>query len=208
MSKRDPARWRREACRAPERVQPNNASTKRRVIFLSRDASSRPAANHHCMNRPFPALLCPSLASRTHLRHSILRLVLPRRSVALPTVPGPYRSLNRGKMLAGPLLARSQSHFSQSSVPEYVEDSEPEREERRTKEKSRRKKKRPEVNIPSSEVIELTDSDASYHAGRLQPISPKAQKGPIIVIDISGMFLTFALSRLTELLYSGHSRQQ
>ncbi|OJT10172.1 hypothetical protein TRAPUB_13277 [Trametes pubescens] len=88
-------------------------------------------------------------------------------------------------MLAGPLLARSQSHFSQSSVPEYVEDSEPEREERRTKEKSRRKKKPPEVNIPSAEVIELTDSDASYHAGTVQRSSPKVQKGPIIVIDLS-----------------------
>ncbi|KAL1944203.1 hypothetical protein VTO73DRAFT_3388 [Trametes versicolor] len=129
------------------------------------------------------SLLRLSIATHTPRQHSPVDLAQARYLIALP-VTGPYRSLNRGKMLA-PLLARSQSHFSQSSAQEFVEDSEPEREERRTQEKSRRKKKRPEVNIPSTEVIELTDSDASYHAGRLQPVSPKVKKGPIIVIDIS-----------------------
>lgn len=141
------------------------------------------------MNRVSSSLLRFSIAKHISRRYSSLDLAQSRYLIAL-SVTRPYRSLNRGKMLA-PLLARSQSHFSQSSVPEYVEDSEPEREERRTQEKSRRKKKRPEVNIPSTEVIELTDSDASYHAGRLQPFSPKVKKGPIIVIDISGMHLAY-----------------
>lgn len=141
------------------------------------------------MNRVSSSLLRFSIAKHIPRRYSLLDLAQSRYLIAL-SVTRPYRSLNRGKMLA-PLLARSQSHFSQSSVPEYVEDSEPEREERRTQEKSRRKKKRPEVNIPSTEVIELTDSDASYHAGRLQPVSPKVKKGPISVIDISGMHLAY-----------------
>ncbi|KAI0776056.1 hypothetical protein BD413DRAFT_602559 [Trametes elegans] len=91
-------------------------------------------------------------------------------------------------MLVGPYLARSQTHFSRASTEEYVEDSEPEREVRRTQERTRRKTKRAEtlVLVPTTEVIELTDSDASYHAvipTRLR--SPKLPVKPTIVIDIS-----------------------
>ncbi|KAH9846975.1 hypothetical protein C2E23DRAFT_742884 [Lenzites betulinus] len=91
-------------------------------------------------------------------------------------------------MLAGPLLVRSQSHFSQASVSEYVEDSEPEREERRSKIKPRQKKTaRVEAPIPPlADVIELTDSDdVSYHLRHSHARSPQALNDPVVVIDVS-----------------------
>ncbi|KAI0638248.1 hypothetical protein C8Q77DRAFT_1153914 [Trametes polyzona] len=95
-------------------------------------------------------------------------------------------------MLAGPFLAHSHSQLSHASTSD-VEDSEPEREQRRSQEKSRRKKKRLEAPIPPlAEVIELTDSDASYHASALQIGSPTRGTKPVVVIDISVMLMSYA----------------
>ncbi|KAI0375702.1 hypothetical protein BV20DRAFT_1047981 [Pilatotrama ljubarskyi] len=89
-------------------------------------------------------------------------------------------------MLAGPLPVRSQSFFSQGSVSEYVEDSEPEREVRRTQEKTRRKKKRADLPVqPVAEVIELTDSEKSYRDPAPSSSRAKAKDKPFLVIDIS-----------------------
>ncbi|KAI0832485.1 hypothetical protein BC628DRAFT_1414781 [Trametes gibbosa] len=90
-------------------------------------------------------------------------------------------------MLVEPLLVRSQSYFSQGSVSEYVEDSEPEREELRTKVRSRQKKTRVEAPIPPLvDVIELTDSDdVSYLPSHPHAHLPEASANPTIVIDVS-----------------------
>ncbi|KAI0650677.1 hypothetical protein C8Q79DRAFT_1006915 [Trametes meyenii] len=90
-------------------------------------------------------------------------------------------------MFAGPgSRPRSQSYFSQGTISECVEDSEPEREERRTrKKKAGCKKKRAATPVQLPEVIELTDSDASYHVADLLPSPPKAKSKPVLVIDIS-----------------------
>lgn len=146
------------------------------------------------MNTLSAVLLRRAAAAHTHRTLSIAGCTPPGYSCPLPLAV-PYRS-GRGKMLAGPLLARSQSYFSQASVSEYVEDSEPEREQRRSQEKARRKKKRPEVVIPPAEVIELTDSEASYHAEIAPTTTPGSQKKPIAVIDISGMCLRSGLNRI------------
>ncbi|KAI9000952.1 hypothetical protein BD414DRAFT_473149 [Trametes punicea] len=88
-------------------------------------------------------------------------------------------------MLASPSLARSQTTFSQTTPSEYVEDSEPERQERRVKEKSRRKKTRTESPAkPPIDILELTDSDSDHHASP-QHSALKARDEAIVVIDIT-----------------------
>ncbi|KAI0660922.1 hypothetical protein C8Q70DRAFT_932566 [Cubamyces menziesii] len=91
-------------------------------------------------------------------------------------------------MLAGPSHARNETNCSQASVSEYVEDSEPEREERRIKKRSFRKKRHTDVPVRSSqEVIELTDSDPSDHDDAIRPSVPTvgAREKPLLVIEIS-----------------------
>ncbi|KAI0352892.1 hypothetical protein OH77DRAFT_1522956 [Trametes cingulata] len=89
-------------------------------------------------------------------------------------------------MLAGPLPARSHSFFSQGSVSEYVEDSEPEREIRRTQEKTRLKKKRANPPVQhAAEVIELTDSEESCHDPAPPSSRAKGKEKSVTVIDIS-----------------------
>ncbi|KAI0677485.1 hypothetical protein C8Q78DRAFT_1002906 [Trametes maxima] len=123
------------------------------------------------------------------LRHSHLPH-LPRppaspRVFANPSLPTTVTLRSPGIMLAGPSRLRSQTHSSQASVSEYVEDSEPEREERRTrKKKASCKKKRAPTPVQLPEVIELTDSDASYHVADLLPSPTKAKSKPVLVIDI------------------------
>ncbi|KAI0335528.1 hypothetical protein GY45DRAFT_1350736 [Cubamyces sp. BRFM 1775] len=91
-------------------------------------------------------------------------------------------------MLADPSHARSQMNCFQTSASEYVEDSEPEREQRRVKKKSFNRKKHAAAPIrPSQEVIELTDSEPSdLDDGILPPIPVAgARAKPLVVIEIS-----------------------
>ncbi|KAL7282457.1 hypothetical protein ACG7TL_003928 [Trametes sanguinea] len=89
-------------------------------------------------------------------------------------------------MIAGPLLSRSQSQFSQGAVSEYVEDSEPEREERRVRQKSQSKQPRTTVPVKSvpAEVIELSDSEKSVRAAPSKLSTSKQRDRPRIIIEI------------------------
>ncbi|KAI9063166.1 hypothetical protein FKP32DRAFT_730754 [Trametes sanguinea] len=88
-------------------------------------------------------------------------------------------------MIAGPLFSRSQSHFSQDTVSEYVEDSEPEREERRVRQRSQSKQPRTKIPVKTAlDVIELSDSEDSGQAGPSKPSTSKKPERPRIVIDV------------------------
>ena len=90
-------------------------------------------------------------------------------------------------------FSRSQSWASQArsdATADYVEDSEPEREERRiqaAKTRGVKRKKTPVLVVPNlpGDVIELTDSSPS------RPTSPahrltNVQSAPLVIIDVSG----------------------
>ncbi|TBU32712.1 hypothetical protein BD311DRAFT_803422 [Dichomitus squalens] len=90
-----------------------------------------------------------------------------------------------------PSFSRSQSWASQArtdTTEEYVEDSEPERQERRLKAKTRRvqvqRRKTPPAAVvqPAEDVIELTDSSPS-RPNTSVPQRIKAK--PIVIIDVS-----------------------
>ena len=92
----------------------------------------------------------------------------------------------------GPSYSRSQSMASQAasttSTAECVEDSEPERMERRLQGKTR-KKPRVKAKPPPvvAATIELTDSDSSSHKPAQSPRHQIASTA--LIIDISGMSL-------------------
>lgn len=95
-----------------------------------------------------------------------------------------------------PSFSRSQSWASQArsdTIADYVEDSEPEREERRLKAAKTRpvkRKKTPVVIVvpkPAEDVIELTDSSPS-RPSTPEPRSVNVQPAPLVIIDVSGEF--------------------
>lgn len=117
--------------------------------------------------------------------------------------PGAVVTFRSGSMLAGPSHTRSQTSCSQASASEYVEDSEPEREQRRIKKRSSDKQQHADFRVQSSQdVIELTDSDSSDHDDDAQPPIPmvSARGKPLIVIEISGVFVGAANSAESSLL--------
>ena len=101
-----------------------------------------------------------------------------------PSIAKSHRSVC-SMSLSGPSFLRSQSLHSQetsgSSATECVEDSEPERMERRLREKTRKKTRTKAKPPPVVEVIELTDSDASVNHSHTIPKTN-------LVIGVSGVF--------------------
>ena len=92
-------------------------------------------------------------------------------------VPGPSFSYSQG------LTSQATSN---GSTADYVEDSEPERMERRVLEKTRRKKSRTKHKPPPAvEAIELTDSEPSPPR-RSQTQVPRLVVEPLLIIDLSG----------------------
>ncbi|KAI1796322.1 hypothetical protein LXA43DRAFT_1161378 [Ganoderma leucocontextum] len=120
-------------------------------------------------------------------------LLLPQSSSPIETAFG-ATDANRSHMTRAfppPSFSRSQSCASQArsdTTADHVEDSEPEREERRLKAKTRRVQKKTPVIVvpkPAEDVIELTDSSPSRPttpAPRLLNTRPE----PLITIDVSG----------------------
>ncbi|CDO76253.1 hypothetical protein BN946_scf184470.g11 [Trametes cinnabarina] len=103
-------------------------------------------------------------------------------------VPVPVHTKTPTMMLAGPTFSRSQSHYSQGTVSEYVEDSEPEREERRVRQKSSSTQPRINHRVKlDPEVIELSDSEESACAGLSTASVLKPKERPCIIINVSGM---------------------
>ena len=113
---------------------------------------------------------------------------------AAPAVIAYFRSSTTHMATPGPSSVRSQNFLSQSTnsssaAAEYVEDSEPERVERRRKlEKTRGKKTRTKARPrPNSDTIELSDSDSVSHCSFQRPCPANNAPKILDAIDISGI---------------------
>lgn len=196
------------------RVDQTTRKQRHATLIPKRDASVRfptprptPALARHptprrCMRR------APSLSRFAHLARWCSKpphASAPARSPVflLQQPPSPIRTAYDGATdakrshMTRPYppasFSRSQSWASQArsdATADYVEDSEPEREERRiqaAKTRGVKRKKTPVLVVPNlpGDVIELTDSSPS------RPTSPahrltNVQSAPLVIIDVSG----------------------